>query len=268
MRIGMIGFGAIGSRVSQAFRNGEIEKATLAHVLVLRERESRPPELPADTKLTTDVDDFYSTECDVVVEVAGQPAVREHALRCLKLGRTFLLTSVGSLTDEALHAELNEAARLHNAQLLLCSGSMPGLDWMGSAALVGCSRVAVTQSKPPQAWIGTPAAEKFDLLALTEPTVLFKGTAREAASLYPKNSNVVATLAITTAGLDAVEVTLMTYPGNANNTTQVEFEGPAGKLKIELEGAPSPTNPKTSYVVPLAVIKAIRNISSPMACGV
>ena len=78
----------------------------------------------------------------------------------------------------------------------------------------------------------------------------------------------VATLAFATAGLDAVEVTLMTDPDNANNTTQVEFEGPAGKIKIEVDGAPSPTNPKTSYVVPLAVIKAIRNLSSRVACGV
>ena len=55
-----------------------------------------------------------------------------------------------------------------------------GLDWMGSAALVGTARVAVRQSKPPKAWIGTPAEENFELLALKEPTVLFTGTAREA----------------------------------------------------------------------------------------
>lgn len=90
------------------------------------------------------------------------------------------MTSVGSLTDEALHNTLLEAAEANNARLLLCSGSMPGLDWMGSAALVGTARVAVRQSKPPKAWIGTPAEENFELLTLKEPTVLFTGTAREA----------------------------------------------------------------------------------------
>ena len=113
-----------------------------------------------------------SDDWDIAVEVAGQHAVRQHALRCLELGRTFLMTSVGSLTDEALHSELKAAASKHNTQLLLCSGSMPGLD-MGPAALVGATKVAVTQSKPPKAWIGTPAESQFDVLSLMEPTVLF-----------------------------------------------------------------------------------------------
>ena len=153
----------------------------MTHVLVQRERESRPPELPAGTILTTNSEEFFqASNFDVVVEVAGQPAVREHAARCLQLGKSFLMTSVGSLTDEALHNTLLEAAEANNARLLLCSGSMPGLDWMGSAALVGTARVAVRQSKPPKAWIGTPAEENFELLALKEPTVLFTGTAREA----------------------------------------------------------------------------------------
>jgi len=60
----------------------------------------------------------------------------------------------------------------------------------------------------------------------------------------------------------------MTDPDDTKNRTFVEFEGPAGKIKVELEGAPSPTNPKTSYAVPLSVIKAIKNLSSPVGIGV
>ena len=102
-----------------------------------------------------------------------------------------MITSVGALTDGELYDELQAtAAAAGNGRFILCTGSMPAVDWMGAAALAGCSSVSVTQTKPPKAWLGTPAEAEHDLLSLTEPTVLFEGPARKASAREsPQNTH-------------------------------------------------------------------------------
>lgn len=171
----------------------------------------------------------------------------------------------------------------------------------------GCESVVVTQTKPPRAWTGTPADRAHDLGALTAPTLLFEGavhkplyacvvrgrrprwagempapwgpdaadgvlcclagSAREAAALYPKNANVAAMLGLATAGLDETVVKLMADPAAAGNLVSLSFAGAAGKLSVQVEAAPSPSNPRTSYVVSLSVIKAVRKLCCATVVG-
>ena len=146
---------------------------------------------------------------------------------------------------------------------------MPAVDWMAAASL-GISPekldVRFTQTKPPVSWIGarydpvTKQAKEdvIDFAALTEPTVFFVGSAREAAAEYPKNSNVAAMLALATAGLDGTKVELVADPTPPKrNVSSVSFKGPIGTLSVEVEGAQS-ANPRTGAVVPLTVLRAIQ----------
>ena len=103
---------------------------------------------------------------------------------------------------------------------------------------------------------------------LTAPAVLFEGSAREAASFYPKNSNILAMLALSTAGLDATQVKLVADPVDTSMRQTIEYEGTAGKIILNVQGKQSPTNPRTSQVVPLSVIKALRNATSVVSIGV
>jgi predicted dinucleotide-utilizing enzyme len=111
----------------------------------------------------------------------------------------------------------------------------------------------------------------FDLLDLgrvSEPTCFFSGTAREAAARFVKSSNITAMLALSTTGLDDTRVRLVADPARCSMHTLVEFDGAAGSLRVEWEGVPSESNPSTSADVPLSVIKAIRNLASPVCLGV
>jgi aspartate dehydrogenase len=221
MRIGLLGYGAIGKRVAEeilAAQAGVLGNTELVAVLI---RTSRPAEdTPNGVLVTTDADSFYAADWDLCVEVAGQPTVRQYGERVLLSGRNLLVSSIGAFTDDALFARLQAAAQQSGSQLLLASGAMPGVDWMSSVALAGSERVRVTQTKPPNAWFGTPAEDEFELASLTEPTQLFDGSARQAASKFPKNSNVVALLAIATAGLDRTQVKLMADPTSAKFTSR------------------------------------------------
>ena len=85
------------------------------------------------------------------------------------------------------------------ARLLLPAGALAGIDGLCALRLGGLTAVKYISSKPPVAWAGTPAAARHQLAALQERTVIFSGTARDAARLYPKNANLAATVAL--AGL-------------------------------------------------------------------
>ena len=89
--------------------------------------------------------------------------------------------------------------------------------------------------------------------------MLYKGTAGEAALLYPQNANVAATVALAGLGFDATEVELVADPDAPGNIHEIEAEGASGRFAIELQGKPSRTNPKTSALAALSVARALIN---------
>ena len=98
------------------------------------------------------------------------------------------------------------------------------------------------------------------------PLTIFTGVAREAAAAFPKSSNVTATLALATVGLDATQVRLVADP-KPFFSTHLELESAAGKISIEAEHRPSATNPKTSADVALSVLRSLRAVCSPVYVG-
>ena len=136
LRIGLIGHGAIGKTVAQAILSSThgllAHRISLSAVLVNTPREQNKL---GNALLTNDPELFFATEFDVCVECAGQGAVRQYAVPCLKSGRNFLVTSIGALTNDDLLEACRQAAEEGKSQLQLASGAMPGLDWMSSSAL-------------------------------------------------------------------------------------------------------------------------------------
>ena len=150
LRVALIGHGAIGEHVAAQLLAGHVPGAELAAVLV------RTPRDGLGGLLTADADAFFGADWDLCVEAAGAPAVVEYAARVLRSGRRLLLVSIGALCDDALRAEL-EGLCASPAQLLLAAGAMPGMDWMSAASLDHVDELAVTQTKHPRGWAGTPA---------------------------------------------------------------------------------------------------------------
>jgi len=269
--VGLIGYGAIGRAVADALLAGRAGDARLAAVLV-RDVNKYWGDMPFSTKpppvtFTANADAFFDCDFDMLVEAAGHAAVRRYARRGLEKGVDVLIVSAGAFTDDALYGELRALAEETGRRLLVPSGALPAVDWMGAAALAGDCRVSITQTKPVSSWRGTPAEEMLDLERVSGPTCFFTGSARQAAARFTKSSNITATLALATVGLDEVQVRLVADPARGSMHTRVEFEGAAGRLHLEWEGTPSASNPSTSADVPLSVIKAIRNLTLPVCVG-
>ena len=154
--------------------------------------------------------------------------------------------------------------------------------------------MTVVQSKPPVSWHGTAAEAAVlavedwashgmlylpsrsalfwlpmthALRALAGPLTIFEGPARAAASTFPKSSNVTATLALATVGLDDASVRLVADPQPFFSTSLELESATTGTIKIEAKHLPSTTNPKTSSDVALSVLRSLRATCSSVYVG-
>ena len=160
IRLGLIGYGAIGKHVEAALKSGGIENLELVAALVKRPRhDQRPGGLP-----THEPDRFFAHAFDAVAECAGHEAVRLHGQRVLERGADFLVTSVGAFTDTALFDRLLATAKANGKRLILPSAGIGALDILSSAAVGGLDSVTVTMRKDPSAWKGTIAETLVDLV--------------------------------------------------------------------------------------------------------
>ena len=252
VRLGLIGYGAIGKHV-EAARLDDIE---LVSVLVKRPRN--------DEHLTHEPDRFFTHRFDAVAECAGHEAVRAHGQRVLESGADFLATSVGAFTDTALFDRLLAAAKANARRLILPSAGIGALDILSSAAVGGLESVTVTVRKDPSAWKGTVAEKLIDLDALKRPHVVFDGPVREGARLYPQNVNISAAAAIAGLGLDRTRLVIVADPTIDTHIVELEAEGAFGRFAFREDVTISEENRKTGKLVAMAMVKSIRQLASPL----
>lgn len=206
--------------------------------------------------------DLLALQPTIVAEVAGQQALAQHGAEALRRGVDLLIISVGALADPALLQKLRTAAAEGKSRMLLPAGAIGGIDAIAALRLGGLSTVRYRSRKPPAAWRGSPAEKVADLDKLTGRTVLYRGTAGEAALMYPQNANVTAAVALAGLGFDNTEVELVADPEAPGNVHEIEAEGAAGRFAIQLQGKPSRTNPKTSALAALSVARALLNLDA------
>jgi aspartate dehydrogenase len=260
LRIALIGYGAIGAVVHRELAQQHASAAQVVAVLV--RHAARLADTPAAPLAVTTLDGLLAAKPDLVIECAGHAAVDAHAAAVLAAGIDLMLVSVGSLSDPEREQRLVEAARHADRQLLLPAGAIGGIDWLAAARLAGLTQVTYRSRKPPRAWAGSPAEAVLDLANLKHATAFFRGTAREAAHLYPKNANVAATVALATLGLDATQVELVADPDAAGNLHEIDATGSAGSISVRIDGKPDPDNPRTSMLTAYSVVRAILNRSN------
>lgn len=261
--LAVIGCGAIGGAVIQWLRDDAEVRVT--QVIASRGSQQAARALcdryAPQARVLETIDRATGARPDLVVECAGHDAVGDHVVPALEAGIPAIVASIGALHDADGMLRLETAAAKGGTQVSLVAGAIGGIDALAAARIGGLDTVFYIGRKPPAGWRGTPAEAVCDLGALTAPKVIFEGSARDAARLYPKNANVAATVSLAGLGFDRTRATLIADPAVTRNVHRVVAEGAFGKLDLTLEGEPLATNPKTSALTVYSVLRAIHNAS-------
>lgn len=254
MRVGVLGWGAIGSAVGRALLSGAVDGATLGAVA-----SRHPiPELGVPVVAPGDLGRL----CDVVVEAADHTAVRDHVPQLLRDGCGVLLVSTGALCDEAIVAALRDDRA---GRLWLSSGAVGGIDLIRACRFEGAiHRVRLTSTKPPhtlrQDWMDDEMAASLE--RGDEMVVCFEGPASEAVQRFPKNVNVAATLALAAGSWDLVDVTVVADPASTGNRHHIVIDADAGHYEIDIANEALPDNPRSSALVVASVLRGLDTLVS------
>ncbi len=265
LKVAIAGLGAIGLPVARALDRGIVGLRLVAVSARDRARaEARLAPLAEPPPLLTLAE--LAEVADLVIESIPAASFAEVAEPAIARGRIFMPLSVGALLNRM---DLVDKARQTGARIIVPTGALLGLDAVRAAAEGKISSVTMVTRKPPQSLKGAPhiVAQGFDMDAIAQPTLVFQGSAREAAKGFPANINVAAALSLAGIGPDRTEVEIWADPTVMRNTHRIQVDGDAARFEMRIEGIPTKENPATGKITALSVIATLRGLVSPLRVG-
>ena len=269
VKIGLIGCGSMGSELARAVKRGDAGTAEIIGIFdecapgrnaLAKELGEGDGTTPVEADTVTDL--VALPGLDLIVECASQVAVVAHAETVLGAGKSMLVMSSGALTSPEFMRTISEAASKSGASIYVPSGAVGGIDTLRAAKSL-LEEVTIVSTKPPIALSGAPGFADWEDVEISEPTVIFEGTAAEAVGLFPANVNVAATVSLAGIGPDATKIKVVADPNSPGNVHEINAVSRAGKFSFRFENVPHETNPKTSFLAVLAAIETLRSVSDP-----
>jgi aspartate dehydrogenase len=257
-RLAVIGHGAIARDVME-----EISARFTGYSLAVLHRSEQSDRVLDGIKHVATLDEVLAWKPDLVIEAAGHDAVLAYVPLCLERGVPVLLSSVGALHEDALFEHLIAQAVRGQTRLVLPSGAIGGLDYVRASQWTEQTVITYESRKPLKAWQDELLARGYDLAEIDQPVLLFEGSAREAARLYPSNLNVAATLALAGIGMDNTQVRVMADPFISGNQHHIHVQSDHGTMSVQFANEPSRLNPKSSRIVAKSIVAAVQQYFSP-----
>lgn len=261
LRVVLLGFGGIGSRVAAGMRSGRTPQAALIGAVVRcrgRATHVQVREMEFDQALK---------EADLFIECAGVEAARQYGPSIINAGKDLLLVSVGAVADPDLRKTLFENGP---GRTYITNGAIGGLDLLAAAAITGLDTASLTTSKRPETlvrpWMSDAEAER--IRDATAPVTVFTGNVTDAIAKFPDSLNVAVALAHTTGLWRETKVYLIADPETSRTQHEVAASGRAGTYRISIENEPMSENPASSAIVSDSVLSGIRRLSGTSGIAV
>lgn len=272
MRFALFGCGFIGKTIAKAIAEGKIEGSL--EIVYDRHPESikkvrgffRGKKKP---KAARDAIELIASKAELIIEAGSIEAAEKIGIEAVKAGKDILIMSVGALLNEKFRKKLVEEAKKSSASIYIPSGAIGALDAVQAASIARLREVSLETTKSPEALVDAPYVKKnkIPLSRLKKKKTLFEGNAREAIKGFPQNINVGASLSLAGMGEEKTRVKIIADPHAKKNIHIITARGDFGELYFKIKNAPSPENPKTSYIAALAAIALLKKIASPLKIG-
>lgn len=253
IRIALIGFGSIARALVQLIV-GDASTGLCSVGALVRHTGAALPDGMVESQ---SIHQLLDAAPDVVVEAAGHEALREFGPQVLAAGVPLVILSTGALADPAVESKIRTAARVGGTHATIPSGGIGALDAIANAAQGGLDHVRLTTTKPP-ATLGLDSRIR---------TIVFDGSARDAARLYPASANVAASLALAGIGFERTAVEIVADPDCESNRHEVDAEGAFGRLHFRIDNRPSFLNPRTAAIVAMSVKASLERRGAEIVVG-
>jgi aspartate dehydrogenase len=266
LTVGIGGLGAIGLKIARSLDNGLIPGLRLGAVSARDHDKARRnlAGLTAMPNITTLAG--LSETCDVIVECAPAAVFSDIADAAVAAGRIFIPASVGALLPRM---DLVDKAGETGARIIVPTGALIGLDAVRAAAEGEVESVTLKTRKPPNGLKGAPhlVENAISVDGLTEPKLVFEGTARAGAIGFPANVNVAAALSLAGIGPDRTTLQIWADPGVDRNMHTITVEADSARFTMPIENIPSEENPKTGKITALSMLATLRRLTAPLVSG-
>jgi len=264
-RIAIAGLGAIGKTLARRIADGTIPGTSLACIASGDEAKARAWLAAEGISAPVVALSAFPDHADLAVECAPAALIEAICAPMLKAGKTVMVLSCGALLPRP---DILDLAKAHGGQIIVPTGALLGLDAVTAAAEGTIHSVRMTTRKPPGGLVGAPyLVEKgLDMAAISEPTLVFSGSAREAAKGFPANVNVAAALSLAGIGPDRTTIDIWADPTVTRNCHSIEVDADSAKFTLAIENIPS-ENPKTGRITALSVVAALRKLRAPLRVG-
>jgi aspartate dehydrogenase len=263
VRFGIVGFGRIGRRLAQRLP-GTPHAPDLVAVLVREGDEGAATALVGEGRVCMDLRAFAALRLDVAVECASPQALAAVGPALIAAGIDLMPLSLVAFADPATEERLMEAAAAGPGRIEIPPGAMGSLGFLAAAREDALARVVFRAAYPPQRWAGTPVALP-DPDALREPAVVFRGSVREVARLFPRHLNVSVGVALAGLGLDRTEAELVADPQITQARFEVEAEAGPGAVSFRVSGRDAPIGADPVDYTAFSLMRLLRRRQAPVA---
>ena len=239
-RVGVIGCGAIGVIIAEAFERRILRcDELILYDYELERAEKLKSQLRFPARVVLSLDEMLKLNPKAIVEAASQQAARDYLGKILAEDIDIIVMSTGALVGLNL-----KTSRVH-----VPSGAIGGLDALSAATMAGVDEIVLTTRKNPKS---------LDV-NWTEEKLVYEGDAEDASRLFPREMNVAATLALAVKPVP-VKVRVVSDPLVHRNTHEIYVKWRFGEMFLRFANDPHPENPRTSALAAWSAISLLKKL--------
>ena len=267
-KIGIVGCGAIGSRMAKSITAELKEYCRLAALydIDLKKAQELAQKVSSPRAFKKSYADLLNNS-EFVIEAVNADDTYTIIKEALSSKKNVLSMSVGKLLGRS---DLFRLAENKGCRILIPSGAIAGIDAIKAAGLAKISSITLTTRKPPAGFFsGGPSVmeKRMNLGEITQETVIFDGDVDTAVKLFPHNINVAATLALASGVKEKMSIRIITSPDYKTNSHEIEVTGDFGRITTRTDNVVCPDNPKTSYLAVLSAIQTLKQFFGGIKIG-
>lgn len=208
---------------------GKIGKALAKHIIELEDTEIsfiQDPGFQNDLGLTCPIitapDEALYSHTDLIIECATASVLNANLEQILK-NCDLMLFSVTAFSVPAFEAKVKELHASYGHHVYIPHGAVLGIDGLFDGRKIW-KEVSIVTTKSPKSLGRTD----------TERTVVYDGPTREVCSLYPRNVNVHACIALAGIGFDRTHSTIISDPAVSTNAHLITLKGDGMDITLDV----------------------------------